>query len=340
MKRIIATLLTCALALACTGLQAGAAHAGEGTRQQTGQQNVPAPVDVVALKPNVTVNGDMVRLGDIFIGAGQYAERSVAYAPRPGGRAVFDANWLARIAAGFKLDWRPASRSDRVIVERASQIVTKGDIETILQNRWLDDGGDPSAVAKLSNRAFRLHLPVNTADSGGAALDVEQMHVDPANGRFVAVLTWGTAANERTRLTGRVVRMAEVPVLSSRLRRGEVIGEGDIEWQSMELDRLARGAITEPDEIIGMAAKRTLHPGRPVTGNDIRRPLLVNRGDTITMVLSTPMMQLTAKGRALENGSRGETIRISNLQTSTVVDAVVSGPGQARIESDVNLAMR
>ena len=334
MKNVIATLLIGAVALAWAVTQPASVRAAPA-------QGAPAPAPAaVSLNPAVTVYGDMVRLGDIFLGAGQYADRAVAYAPRPGGRAVFDANWLARIAAGFKLDWRPSSRADRVVVERASQIVTKDDIENLLQDRWLQDGGDRSSQAVLSNRAFRLHLPINETGLGDQPLGVEQMHVDANNGRFVAVVTWGDGAGDRARLVGRVVRMTEVPVLSVRLRRGEVVRESDIEWKNVELDRLARGALTDAEDIVGMSAKRTLNPGQPITANDIARPLLVNRGDTITMVLSTPVMQLTAKGRALENGSRGDIIRISNLQTSTVVDAVVTGPGQARIEGDVNLAMR
>lgn len=303
----------------------------------------PAPdatQNFVALKPSVIVNADVVKLGDIFQGVGKYAERTIAYAPRPGGRAVFDARWLSRVAAAFKLNWRPASRAETVVVERASQVVTKTDIEDLLQQQWEAQGGDTMSRTQLSNRAFRLHLPM-TGDLGAEnLLSVEQMIVDQASGRFSAVLAWGTGNDERVRLAGRVERMTEVPVLSDRLQRGEVISEKDIEWQTLPLARLPRGAITEPGDIIGMATKRTLHPGKPVTTSDVQRPLLVNRGETVTMVLTTPEMRLTAKGRALENGSRGDTVRISNLQTNTVVDAIVTGPGQARVETAVNLAMR
>jgi len=122
--------------------------------------------------------------------------------------------------------------------------------------------------------------------------------------------------------------------------RGEVISEADIEWHELPEARLPRAALVDAAMIVGMAAKRPLPAGKPITATDIRRPLLVNRGETVTMVLTTPAMQLTAKGRALQHGSQGDTIRISNLQTNTVLDAVVIGPGQARVETTVNLAMR
>jgi len=310
---------------------------GAGAGQNPTQEPMMGIQDFVALTPNVTVNDGVVRLGDIFQGSGANADRVVAYAPRPGSRAVFDARWLKRVAAAYKLDWRPSSNTERVIVERASQIVSKTEVEELLHQRMVDDGGDASSRAMISNRSFRLNLPTGT---DGLMLNVEQMNIEPSNGRFNAIVAWGSGNDERVRLSGRVERMTEVPMLTSRVMRGAVIGEADIVWKSMPEARLPRSTIIEADMIIGMAAKRSLQAGKPLASGDVRRPLLVNRGETVTMVLHTPSMQLTAKGRALEHGSRGDTIRISNLQTNTVVDAIVTGPGQARIETIVNLAMR
>jgi flagella basal body P-ring formation protein FlgA len=294
----------------------------------------------ITLASEVTVDDGVVRLGDIFHGAGKYEDRVVAYAPRPGSRAVFDARWLMRVAAAYKLDWRPSSATDRVIIDRASQVVTKNDIEDLLQQRHIEEGGEPSSRTILSNRDLRLHLPTSAANGIIPMLSVEQMTVEPGTGRFSAVVAWGNGADDRMRLAGRVERMTQVPVLSGRVMRGEIIDEANIVWQSLPETRLPRTTITDMDMIVGMSAKRALAPGAPIAAADVRRPLLVNRGETVTMMLTTPTMQLTAKGRALQNGSIGDIVRISNLQTNTVVDAVVTGPGQARVDTAVNLAMR
>lgn len=294
----------------------------------------------VTLASEVTVDEGVVRLGDIFHGAGKYQDRVVAYAPRPGSKAVFDARWLMRVAAAYKLDWRPSSVAERVVIDRASQIVTKTDIEDLLQQRYIEEGGETSSRTTLSNRDLRLHLPTSAANGVIPMLNVEQMTVEPGTGRFTAVVAWGNGSDDRLRLAGRVERMTQVPVLSGRVMRDEIIDEASITWQSLPETRLPRATITDMNLIVGMSAKRTLAPGAPIAATDVRRPLLVNRGETVTMMLSTPAMQLTAKGRALQNGSIGDIVRISNLQTNTVVDAVVTGPGQARVETAVNLAMR
>lgn len=321
--------------IAALTLLSTAALAAEKAPEPVGEFNT-----FIALSSNVTVTEGVVHLGDIFQGVGKYEDRVVAYAPRPGSRAVFDARWLMRVAKAYKLDWRPSSAKDRVVIERASQVITKSDIEDMLQQRYIEEGGEPSSRALVSNRALRLHLPTNADNGIMPVLSVEQMTVEPDTERFSAVLAWGNSTDERMRLAGRIERMAQVPVLSERVMRGEVIDEANIEWKSLPEARLPRAAITDMDLIAGMSAKRSLAPGTPVSANDVRRPLLVNRGETVTMTLTTPAMQLTTKGRALQNGSIGDTVRISNLQTSTVVDAIVTGPGQARVETAVNLAMR
>ena len=77
-----------------------------------------------------------------------------------------------------------------------------------------------------------------------------------------------------------------------------------------------------------------------MTSNDISRPKDIAKGQLVMMVLSTPSMRLTTKGKALESGATGDTIRISNSQTSTVIEGVITGPGQVRVDAQVNLAMR
>ncbi|MEK9751649.1 MAG: hypothetical protein VW338_00345, partial [Rhodospirillaceae bacterium] len=49
---------------------------------------------------------------------GEFADKRIAYAPQPGRRAVFDAEWLNRLAYRLQLAWRPTSRLDRAIVAR------------------------------------------------------------------------------------------------------------------------------------------------------------------------------------------------------------------------------
>ncbi|MBL4613951.1 MAG: flagellar basal body P-ring formation protein FlgA [Magnetovibrio sp.] len=293
-------------------------------------------IDFITLNDRVVIEDGVIRLGDVFRGSSKYANRVIAYAPRPGGRSVFDARWLKRVARAFKLNWRPASSAERIIVERASQLVRKDEIEALLHERLVAEGGDLSSRAKLSNRSFVLHLPVGE----DYLLDIEQMSFDQSTGRFSAILAWGTGKDERRRVTGRLERLIEVPVLSQRKMGGDIIQKSDLKWIEVTEKRLARNAIIDASRLIGMAAKRSIGAGKAISASDIRRPKVVSKGQIVTMVLVTPIMRLTTKGKALQAGGTGDTIRISNTQTSTVVEGVITGPGQVRVDTAINLAMR
>jgi flagella basal body P-ring formation protein FlgA len=56
----------------------------------------------------------------------------------------------------------------------------------------------------------------------------------------------------------------------------------------------------------------------------------VRRGEAATLVYAAPGVSLTMRARALEDGAVGDTIRFLNISSNRTIDAVVTGPGEAR----------
>jgi hypothetical protein len=88
---------------------------------------------VPVLRDSVIVDEDLIRLGDLFDGIGEKADVAVAPAPRLGRRGIYDAAWLLSVARTHDLSWKPQSRFDRIIVERASLTIGAREIETALK---------------------------------------------------------------------------------------------------------------------------------------------------------------------------------------------------------------
>lgn len=315
-----------------------AALAGSGGAQDDDlQPSLETLQNPVHLNRHVVISSDMIQLGDIFQNAGKYNTRAVAYAPRPGQRAVFDARWLAQIAKAFRLEWRPTSGLDQTVVEREANIIDAEAIQAMVFDRLIDEGVDPSSQIILANRNQRLYVPVGE----NIEFNMETMTFDAISGRFATYLVWNNAnRQEKVRITGRVEQVSEIPVVQRRILRGDTIRSRDIKWVRVLASKMQRDWIMEPSDLIGMTATRTLSAGKPVRTAEIRRPLLVKKGSIVIMQLTTPLMSLTAQGRALQEGSRGDIIRISNMQTNTVIEAQITGPGTARVETPINLAMK
>lgn len=291
-----------------------------------------SPEQPVLRRDTVVVNSDMIRLGDLFEGAGDKAETPVAYAPSPGRRALFDARWLFRVAQGYGLDWRPASLHEKVTVERDSTIVDRQDIEQHILHALANEGVNiDQASVRLSNPMLQLHMPADANPD----LRIEDITYDPRRGRFAALVNVSAegASDQRMRVTGQLQETVEVPVLARRVAPGEVISANDVRWIEQHSRAIRRNTVTNADDLIGRTPKRAVRPGVPINLTDVQAPVAVGKGDLVTIVFETPQMQLTARGQALEDGSRGEAIRVTNVHSRQIIEAMVRGPGTVIVGS-------
>lgn len=187
----------------------------------------------------------------------------------------------------------------------------------------------------------RLELELANRDVAveGAApkLAVELVDFDRDSRRFVAQVE---AGGEKSRLTGRAFQVFDVPMLARPVAAGEVIGQADLEWQSVRADRLDRNAVTAAAQLVGMTPTRGLKAGRAVKAGEVRAPQLVAKGALVTMSVSAPGLTLTATGRALDDGADGEIVRVLNVHSKRTVEGVVSGQNQVRIPSRQQLAAK
>ena len=86
-------------------------------------------------------------------------------------------------------------------------------------------------------------------------------------------------------------------------------------------------------DIAGKEARRALRAGEPVRPTDLKRPTLIAKGSTVTMVFEMPGIHLTAVGRALNEGAQGDTITVLNPTSYRQVEATVISAGTVRVGS-------
>lgn len=292
----------------------------------------------VTLRQSVTVRGGLVRLGDLFVPAGDKAEAAVAYAPAPGKRAIFDARWLYRVARAYGLNWRPLSIHEKAVVARESIVIGRREIADHILAALVDKGVDADMRVELSNRMLRIHVPGDST----ATVAVEDVAYDARTRRFIAIVAAPAddPAARRIRVTGRVHRVIDVPVLTRRVLAGEVIRKRDVKWIAMRGDRLQRDTIQDSGALIGKSPRRGLRAGVPVRVSDVRLPVLVSRRSLVTILYRVRSMTLTAQGRALEDGGAGDTVRVANTQSNTVVQAVVTGANRVSVQPAGPIAMK
>lgn len=288
-----------------------------------------APAPAQSLRTDlVAIEGEFVRLSDLFDGVAN--DRAVLRAPAPGRRVSIEVTQLLDIARANNLAWRPQTRFDRVLIERTGRTLDQNDILPPLRKALVLEGVRATDEIDLGSRIVTISLPLD------APTDVEVRHVqfDRAQGRFTATVVAGGAHQgaQRVTLHGRVFATARVPVLRRAVNAGEIVRANDVEFAHVREDAGRRDTIVDPQRLIGQTARVRLREREPVREGDVRAPTLVTRNASVTIILQAGNLQLSAQGRATEDGARGDTIRVINVQSNRTIEAVVIGSDTVAVQ--------
>ncbi|MTJ82614.1 MAG: flagellar basal body P-ring formation protein FlgA [Telmatospirillum sp.] len=283
----------------------------------------PALAGTAVLRNNVVVDGDILKLGDLFDNVGSKADTAIARSPAPGRRAILDAEWLQRVAVTNRIDWQPQNAFEQSVVERSGVTISHDQIEMEILAALADQGVPADAQIELANRTATLVVPVGA----NAQIGVRDVLYDQRYKRFTVTVEApvNSPSATRIRLAGRVFQTTEVPVLSHPVNRGDVITKQDITWNRVREDNVRRDVITDASQMIGYTPRQMLRPGQMVSTADIQKPLAVLRGALVTMVLKSGTMSLSTQGHAVEQGSVGDVIRVTNSHSNLTVEGRIEG---------------
>jgi flagellar basal body P-ring formation protein FlgA len=109
--------------------------------------------------------------------------------------------------------------------------------------------------------------------------------------------------------------------------RGQTISESDLTYATLPGNAMMAGVVTSVTVAKDMEARRMLRAGEAFRSDDVRRPIVVTKGETVTMLFNAPGVELTATGRAMGEGGVGDTVMVQNPASFRMINGVVSAPG-------------
>lgn len=275
----------------------------------------------VSLRSESTIAGDYIRLGDIFDGV-ENAEYVLGPAPAPGKEMILNAKTLYKIASALDVDWKPSSATEQTILRREAAILPQADITAELEKKLQDSGVSDKFTISYTNTVSDIVLPFGTKET----LEITAFNFDPQADHFNAVIVAPSAENplKRISVSGRIERQVAIPVLRNSLKSGDIIGAMDIDWIDLAETKIPNGAARTEKDLIDMTPRRVIAAGKPVTLNELSPPQMVERGEAVTLVFEAGAMTLTAKGKALQNGAIGDTVRVANTDSNKNLQGVVT----------------
>ena len=284
-----------------------------------------------ALRASVTVQGDLVRIGDLVENSGPVANVAVFRAPDLGTSGAVATDRIVDAIRPYQLIDIDTRGLSEVTVARASRAITLDEISDGIADALSRQYklGDPRHIGLSFDRALRT-LQVEANATG--PLQVLALNYDARTNRFDVTLDLPSSPilhRQPPRFTGTATETVDVLAVDRPVERGQILQAADL--TTLRRPKAQGSGINEPAAAIGLAARHPLRPGQPLAAADLMKPEIVARNDTVTLIYQAPGLMLTLRGQAQDSGALGDTIGVLNVQTKRVVQGVISGPGKVTV---------
>ncbi len=282
--------------------------------------------EAATLKAEVLLDTPTLTVGDLFDGDVKHADYALAPAPQPGKSMVLRARDLTRVASTFGIDWQPQTGLEHVTIKSARVNIERADLLKALK----DAAGDAQVELQLPEHLANFSVPA----TGAAHLQVESMAVDAARQNFTArvVLPAADGGQRVETLQGRAFALISLPVLKRAMKPGDVIAQADIEYITRRKDMVPADVLLDASQLLDMTPRRTAAAGHALQASDLEAPMLVRKGQLVTVTLKNGPIALSLQGRAMQNGGTGDTIRVLNTGSNQMVEGTVTGLQSVMVE--------
>lgn len=132
---------------------------------------------------------------------------------------------------------------------------------------------------------------------------------------------------------GNVAARVDIPVPRWNIPRNQTISQTDLEIKEITLTEPLNGVIDRNELVVGKIATRSLNAGEPIRMSQISFPILVKRGQAVTIRYQVGQLELTASGTAQADGQQGDWIRVKNERSGSQVEGRVSADGSVLVAS-------
>ncbi len=97
------------------------------------------------------------------------------------------------------------------------------------------------------------------------------------------------------------------------------------------------GALPGDADIIGLEAKVTLYPGRPILPTHVGPAALVERNQPVNLIYRSGGLTISTEARALSRGAVGDTVRVMNLASRSTVVGRIRSDGSVEVDGNGGL---
>jgi flagellar basal body P-ring formation protein FlgA len=291
--------------------------------------------DVIAtpvLRAQVTVEGDIVRVGDMVENAGTASQIAIYRSPDLGTTGTLPTAQVISTLQAHQVIGVDTRDIKSVAVTRLARTLESKEIESQVA-RAIEHRSGLGDAANLSLTFDRDVQDVRLEAWNNGSLQPASVRYEPRSGRFdVSFEIANDTNNNRTKLrfTGIAIEMLEAAILTRSVERGDVLKASDVVTERRPKAEVGSDAAPRV-RAVGMQMRKGLRAGQALRVADLGKPDLVQKDDNVTLIYEAAGIYLTARGKAIDNGTEGDTVTVLNLQSKRTITGTVVGRDQVTI---------
>jgi len=246
----------------------------------------------------------------------------ISPSPLPGRvRILTGPEIAARVAAaGLRMNPVELAIPDQVRVTRQSQSFSPGQIQERAKQEWL-----PTLPWK-SVTLERIEVPENVLLPPGAVTMGWSFPLlsDLCQPFYLKVeFSVDGAVVQRSFFRTQLSISQLVPVSLRILTAADKITEDDVRWEERRITSTIHTPVRDIESLDGKRPKTAIGAGEILLEDAFRIIPIIHRGDEVMLVIESGTVRLTAAGKSLAAGSKGDRIRVVNTSSGKELNATV-----------------
>lgn len=120
------------------------------------------------------------------------------------------------------------------------------------------------------------------------------------------------------------VKYFQSVVVADRLiDKNQILLPQDLRYERMDASKLSPGYFTDIGRVAGLMVRRSLTPGAIVNNRSLEKPVVVKRGNHVTILARVGEIEVRTAGQAMQDGGAGDMIRVQNFVSKKILSARV-----------------
>jgi flagella basal body P-ring formation protein FlgA len=94
---------------------------------------------------------------------------------------------------------------------------------------------------------------------------------------------------------------------------------------------MSQRAADSVEKLIGMESRQSVQAGGIILTDQVQAPIVVKRGEVITITSQSGGIRVRTSARALHDGAQGDLVQVESIGTKQKYDARIVGPREAAV---------